>query len=620
MHLGSNSGLRVQLALFATALLLGASHSAHAKEDLVPADLGAQTDANGFRWDLTRQGYVNNGTSYTFNRAMVLSVNNAQFNPSESLMAPDKSVYVFRGKAGGTYQVERRVSLDLKTGRARFVDLIKNPERKPKTVIVKLYTRLARSCDHLISDKGRDATNARLEDGEVGLFAYYSRRSPSVAFQLASDRAAVRPAVQALSRRTFHFTYVLKLPPRGARAVVTTLCQLKLPKQPDAKLGKQTFDPLTSSAYVADVPKEAGRVLVNFEAVSEGGAEAESLLAGVEVFAEQRELDRSKHDTVLVDERESMQGELKGSTISVESPFGRQQLPLEELVFWRGGGGVGYPMLLALRNGELLSGKASCADLRLATQTGIEIPLSPEGFQALVRRKQGDEPTPSADAKALLKTHDGSLLLLGETSGEFKGLTPWGSLSVPLSEVVTLRYGAKGYPGLTVTLADGTRLPVVPAGQILELDSLRCGRIQVELHRVNQLQRLGAKQPVLRKGDSVKTGHASVVGGGVLVGELELADLKLISKAGESTFKREQIHHLRQLESEGGEPSFEVVLHTKERFEGRLAHDRLPFRTPRGLRQVPSADLRDLWQPEPPPPAEGGEQESEKDENKEGDF
>lgn len=614
------------MALCAAALLLATPLAQAKDEKLVPADLKAQTDANGFRWDLTRQGFINNGTSYTFNRAMVLSVNNAQFNPSKSLMAPDRSVYVFQGKAGGTYEVERRVTIDLKNGRARFVDLIKNPDRKPKTVIVKLYTRLARSCDSLISDKGREATNARLEDDEVGLFAYYRRRTPNVAFQLASPRGSVRPAVQALSRRTFHFTYVLKLPPRRSRAIVTTLCQLKLPKAPDAKLGKETFAPLTASAYVEDVPKEIGRYLINFEGVSEGGAEAESLLAGVEVFAEQRELDRSKHDTVLVDERESMQGELKGSTVSIESPFGRQQVPLEELVFWRGGGGVGYPMLLALRNGELLSGKASCVDLRLATQTGIEIPLSPDGFQALVRRKQEEEPTPTPDAKAMLKTHDGSLLLLGETSGEFKGLTPWGTLSVPLSEVVALHYGDKGYPGLTVTLADGTRLPVVPAGKSLELSSLRCGALEVELHRVSILQRIGAKKPVLRKGDTVQVGHATVVGGGILVGELELPDVKLISKAGESTFKREQIHRLRQLESEGGEPSFEVVLHTKERFEGRLDHDRLPFRTPRGLRQVPSADLRDLWQTEPPEKDEKDEKadpdkaDPDKDDAEKGDF
>lgn len=613
MHLGSNADRRVPLALSALAALALASPLAFAKEALVPAKLSAQTDANGFRWDLTRQGYINNGTNYTFNRAMVLSVNNAQFNPSESLMAPDKSVYVFRGKAGGTYEVERRVKVDLKAGRARFVDLIKNPDRQEKTVIVKLYTRLARSCDTLVSDKGRDASNARLEDDEIGFFAHYQRRSPSVAFQLASPRATVRPAVQALSRRTFHFTYVLKLPPRGSRAIVTTLCQLKLDNQPDAKLGKQTFEPLTASAYVEDLPKDAGRVLVNFEAVTEGGVEAESLLAGVELFAEQRELDRSKHDTVLVDEREAMVGELKGSTVSVESPFGRQQVPLEEVVLWRGGGGVGYPMLLALSNGELLSGQASCADLHLATQTGIEIPLAPDGFLALVRRKRGEEPTPSPAAKALLKTHDGSLLLLGETVGEFKGLTPWGTLSVPLSEVLSLHYGAKGYPGLTVTLADGTRLPVVPASQRLALSSLRCGALEVELHRVNQLQRLNAKQPTLRKGESVKVSHATVVGGGVLVGELELADLKLISKAGESTFKREQIARLRQLESEGGEPSYEVVLHTKERFEGRLGHDRLPFRTPRGLRQVPSPDLRDLWQTGPPAADEG-------DDDEKGDF
>jgi hypothetical protein len=594
------SGLlfRVSLALLAT---LSLSATAEAEEKLVNANLAAQTDSQGYRWDLTQQGWVNNGTSYTFNRAMVLSINGAQFNPSERLMKPDKSVFVFRGVAGGGLKIERRIKLDLAKGTVRFVDIVTNPGRKATTVILKHYTRLARSCDQLISNLARNAANSSLKEKEQGFFAYYKRRSPSVLFNLVSPRGGVRPSVQVLSRRTFHFSYVIKVPARRSRAIVTTLGQIKLGQTPpDKKTGRTFFESLNESKYVADVPARYRRVLVNFESVEEGGGEGVSLLGGVEDFVARQDLKRDKQDAVIVDERETMRGDVKGGEIKIKSAFGPVSVPFSDLLFWRGGAGVGYPNLLVFRNGEIVRGEATCPDLRLVTKTGVEIPLAPSAFMALVMRKGSEpEPTPSPNAKAVLRTHDGSVLLLGSPEGAFGGLTPWGTLKVDLARVVSLRYGLKEYPGLTVALQDGTSLPVVPSSRTLRLESPRFGQIDVPLHRILKLKRLKTKTPKLRKGGEIKIGHATLVGGAQIVGTLDLEKIELVTKTGTSSFDRDQVASLHLLESEGARPVFELKLHSKERFEGRLRQDRLPIKTTRARRDVPSADLKALYLPKP---------------------
>ncbi|MGE0713749.1 MAG: hypothetical protein AB7N76_14065 [Planctomycetota bacterium] len=610
------------LTLVGVLALLGAP--ARAKDTLIPADFAAQKDARSYVWDLTPQGYINNGTQYAFNRAMVLTVNGAEFRPAQSQMTPDKHTFVFTGAVPGGIEVERQAKLDLDRGCVRFVDAITNTERKPITVTIKLYTRLSRSCDALTSDAGRGAEDGRVTDKEHGLFAYYRSREPSILFCLAGPDGA-RPQVQILSRRTLHFTWVITVPPRRSRAIVTMLGQVKLEKEPDPKLGEAFFGPLLQSDYLADVPAKYRRVVVNFDDVEDEDGQGEALLAGVLDYAARHEVKRDQQDTVIVDDTETMLGAVKGGQVQVKTAFGQVNVPFEELVFWRGGSGVGYPMLVAARNGEMFAGDASCADLRLATQTGVELPLAPGGFTALVMRKgSAPEPSPVPDAKALLKTHDGSLLLLRELSGAFKGLTPWGALDVDLREVAELRYGQKGYPGLSVVLRDGTRLPIVPAGDALKLTTLRQGAIDVPLHSIADLRRLKLKAKALRKGDEVEAAHVNLTGNAVLVGTLDLPELELITKTGRSKIKREQILSLTQLEGEGAEPQFELRLHSKERFEGRLALARLPIQTARARREVPAADLAELWQPPPPkeekPEPEDKPGDEQRDEKKKEDF
>ena len=581
--------------LLALSLVGPAAELARGDEEvLAPIDLNPRNDKLGFRWDLTRQGYVNSGTSYTFARAMVLTVDDAQVNPTDALMSPVLPLYVFRGTTKSGAEFERRVTLDLDAGSARFVDTFRNSTQSPINLRVKLYTRLARPCDEVISSAGRTIEHGELNEDEVGILGLFNNNSPSVTWTVASPRAGLRPSYKESGKRTFEFEFALRVPPRGERSLVSTLVQAKIQGRPEPKDLEGAFAKLIAPEYVADLPPATRRTLINFENVSEGPTE--SLLGGVEDFVSKHEVERATHDTVLLGQTDSMVGALEGGSIVVQTAFGRAEVSLSELLLWRGGGRVGHPQLLALSNGEILRGAASCEGLSLGTQAGVKLPLAPEGFIGLVRRQAS--PTPEPSAGVYLETQDGTRLLLREPLGPLLGLTPWGPLTSELSQVLELRYGGPGYVGLMATLRDGTRLPLVPRDTALRLDAIRVGALELAPHQVKRLWRVGVAEPELLKQDDALVTHAELVGGAVLVGQLELSSLALITKTGTSTIALAQIRALRQLQDEDQDEEgtrrelrFEVVLWSKEKLEGRLELERLPVRTARGLREVPSADL-----------------------------
>lgn len=588
---------------------------AEAKDDLVPATYDAQNDKLGYRWDITKQGYINSGTSYTFTRAMVLSIDNAQINPSEKLMSKDKQTYVFRGRSPRGVEFERRVTFDLTRGSARFVDTFKNSARTPIDLRVKLYSRLARSCDSVHTSAGRVLTSGALNEDEHGLVAFFQRRKPSVAWTIASPRAALRPTFKQSGRRTFEFEFQVRVPPRGQRSLVSTLGQIKLTKAPTKQELEDGFAPLTAQDYIGDLPVRVRRNLLNFEDVNEGPSE--SLLGGVEDFVSRHEVERKKHDTVLIGERENMVGTLSGGPVVIETSFGKVEVPLAEVLLWRGGGRVGHPQLVVATSGEVFCGPASCAGLTLGTKAGVKLPLAPEGFLGIARKQaEGESSEPSG---VFVETHGGTRLMLQEARGPLQGLTPWGSLTCDLSEVLELRYGGKGYAGLTVTLNDGSKLPLVPQGESLNVVSTRLGQIQIPTHRLRRFKRLSARSPVLAKKGSTKKTHARLTGGAILVAELDAETIKLVTKTGTSSIARDQIRSITQLQDEESrELRFRVQLLSKETLEGRLELGRLPFRTARTRREVPSADLMSFHQapePRPEPPknplapegAEGGD-------------
>ncbi|MBL4850522.1 MAG: hypothetical protein JKY65_33815 [Planctomycetes bacterium] len=592
--------LMVSALVLAPALIVAGALSASAKEELIPISYDAVNDRNGFRWDITKQGYINSGTSYTFTRAMVLSIDNAQINPQSAQMTKDKKTYVFKGRSARGSAFERRVTYDLQKGTARFVDTFKNSGRTPLDLRIKLYTRLARSCDTVHSSSGRRVTTGSLKGEEDGIVAFFRSRKPSVAWTIASPRATLRPSLKQSGRRTFEFEFQIRIPPRSERSLVSTLGQIKLDKEPTKRELEDGFATLTSQDYVSDLPAKLRRNLLNFEDV--GAGPSESLLGGVQDFVDKHEVDREKHDTVLIGERESMVGTLSGGPVVIKTTFGAIQVDLDEVLLWRGGGRVGHPQLVAVASGEVFRGDATCEGLSLGTKAGVKLPLAPEGFLGIVRRQEKPLAEPNG---VFVETHGGTRLLLKEPRGSLKGLTPWGNLTCDLSEVVELQYGGKGYAGLTVTLKDGTRLPIVPLESSFSLESVRLGAIEIPTYRLKRFKRLSARTPTLSKKKTVKVTHAKLAGGAILVGSLDVESLKLVTKTGTSSIARDQIRSITQIsEEDSRELRFRVLLWSKEKLEGRLALGRLPIQTLRTRREVPTADLVSFHQaPEPRPKA-----------------
>lgn len=597
------AGLLAALALFVPFSATVAAPDK--KEVLVPANLNAQNDTKGFRWDLSRQGYINNGTNYCFNRAMVLSVNGSEFYPRGTPMMTKQGEFVFSSKVGGI-EITRRVKIDKKQGATRFVEVFKNTGRRKVTVTIRHYTRLSRTAQTVVSNTGRAMFGAPLDKKEYAVLAFQRYRYPSVLFQLSSLHGRVKPSIQVQSNRTIHFDYVLEIGPNKSSGIAVTIMQRKFQTQPTPAQLANEFKPFLDTKWTSDLPGSIRRSLVNLlggsaVAVDEPGALLGELNALVDSYAVE---DLDKHATLFLAEDSKVTGQVKGAPVKVKTALGAVEIPFEDVALIRGGAGKGRPMRCYLRTGEVLCGQVTTS-LNVDTKVGLSMKVDPAGIEALfLPRNTERDGKPAEGSEALLQTHDGGRLAVRDRGATIlKATSPWGGVEVTLDQVRRLSYATEPYPGLWLTLVEGTRFPIAPHGTALAVASTRFGKVEVHMSDISGLITVKKLSATPFGGDGPTTvSHCLLLGASRLVGDIAQDEIELVMRGGDATtIKVASIKQIEQQEGESGRTRFEVETFGGETFTGSFKARVLPIKTPRGVRRVPVGHVMMLKRVKPKP-------------------
>ena len=115
----------------------------------------------------------------------------------------------------------------------------------------------------------------------------------------------------------------------------------------------------------------------------------------------------------------------------VSTRLGETTVPLEDVAVLIGGGGLGRPMRVHLRNGEVLVGKVEAEELTLDSESGLEVRLTPEDVNVLFTRTRGADGIPPAGTVALVTTHRGDQLALrADCPSKLRAMTAWGPVEV----------------------------------------------------------------------------------------------------------------------------------------------------------------------------------------------
>tara|TARA_R110000850_G_scaffold10259_17_gene36862 strand:- start:3510 stop:4700 length:1191 start_codon:yes stop_codon:yes gene_type:complete len=176
--------------------------------------------------------------------------------------------------------------------------------------------------------------------------------------------------------------------------------------------------------------------------------------------------------------------------------LGELEVPLSEVAAMKGGGGFGRPHVVYLRDGGVLVGKVSAAELVLTMgdeAEGQQIDLANLNL-LLLRTGKRDGLAPEG-TQSFAELSDGSVLSLADDKDQLLNvMTPWGRESVPLSEIAEAGYISSPSPGMRIVLNDSSRYTVFLTGEPLNLLLVGGESIDIASAGLRRIWRAGASQ------------------------------------------------------------------------------------------------------------------------------
>ena len=596
---------RTSLVRFAVccALALGVPTCLAADEALIPARFTQPTDSLGFRWDITQQGTVADGSNDCFDNAAVLRVNRTVVSFARPMMTPDGSEFVLSGRAG-PIAITRRIRLDATSAVVRYLEIFENTGTASQPLLVTLHTDLGSNAIQTMTERDKMFAGQFAKD-EGAIVAMHSGDQPGVVFLLADPKSKVKPTVLINGNRGFDMSYDLPLKPGGSVAIVHYLAQRNQANSASARL---ILKQVAKDGRLTDpkIPKAFMKLIANFSTRAEGEEDgvAAPVLAALQALIEAAEINRGKADTVLLDAGAKLAGTVTGGDFTIETEFGKAEVAFVDIAGLTGGGGVQRPVRVFLRNGEVLIGQATGAKFAMTTDTGLAFDIDLAQIQMLALRRGDSDGLPPAAAAALLTTHRGDCLALASpAAAELQVATPWGMIQVPLAEIESLAYVREPFPTHRLVLADRSRLLVMLRGDEWQLATTRFGNVKVVPQSVRELRRTGVPPPVEGDERPMTGANCELIGENRITGVIDLAALYLASA---KTTTQLDPRTITKLEREGGEDGAEatvkVHLADGQVLGGRLTESVLPIRSGARVWRVPLAHVVAVNVPPPAKP------------------
>jgi hypothetical protein len=564
---------------------------------LVPIKYQHRTDALGFRWDVQRNGSINDGTSDCFDGGLILTVNSKNFNPTLQLMNPRTSEYVFSGKVGAV-MVTRRVLVDLKASATRFVETFTNTGSVPVTMQVYLSSNLGNSAQATYSNTGtpNPATFGKNDFGVLAQARPGSR--PSVIFVSASRGAKVKPTMNISGLRRFTAYYTMNLAPRRTASVMHIVAQRRMgtsaltPKEV-AKL----FKPFTGSRWFRGL---SGKVRASIVNMSAGGGTVEvgaSLISILNALAGER----GKSDTLVFGKRTRLLGTASCRDFSVLTRFGRLELAFKQVAALAGSGHSGGQLRVLLRDGRILHGKVRARGLRFTADVGPVIDLEPAAVDRMVMRKGEHDGDVPEGAVAVLETIEGDrLVLMKDPQLSVPLVSPWGQMNVKLKDIQSLRPHSD-CPGYEVRLLDGSRFFAFASEGKLTLRTHSFGKVRLNICEVRAITATrGTWRRASEESEDLRLPHLSLAGGSVLVGRVELPKLHMVTAGRVMAIPPGQIRSIRRGSQGGGDGVlvFDARLWGGGTVAGRFREAILPVRmSNKQICRIPVRDVEGIFVP-----------------------
>ena len=585
----------------AAALALGVStltaQTTRAPVPQVQARYTKVTDSLGFVWDVSSGGNISSGSN-AFTNSFGITVDGSSVSFETHMMSADGQEYFFTANLDGL-RITRRVRVNAKDSYCRYIETLTNTTPAARNVEFAIRARPRGR----LQTNGSDAGDREMPfpDKDSGVIIGGNPKSagqpqPSFVWMLAAPGAKVRPTMQIEQSTYVRATYAVVVPPGASVSIAHAVAQRTLDPKKDGKRTAEILAPMAFSRLLATVPVKDRKEFANYApTATDGDEDALSGLNALQTLLEAAEIGRDKTDTVVLDAGSKVTGTVSGGALSIQTEFGKAEIPFVDIAGVAGGGGLKRTVRVFLRNGEVLAGAVAGEKMTMATDGGLTFDIALNQIDLLALRKNSGDGKPPEEAAALLTTQNGDCLAIARQPGsEIEAATPWGMLRLPLAEIARLDYVRDPFPGHRLTLADRSRLPVMLRGVEWLMPTVRFGKAKIAPQSVRELRNTMAKPkpPTTEGGEGASAfAHCELSDGHRLAGVIDLSELHLASAKGTTPLDPKTITTLTRDASEEGAVLVTVKLADGQELSGQLVESTLPIRSGARVWRVPTAHI-----------------------------
>jgi hypothetical protein len=343
-----------------------AAASAAAQEKGIHIDEGKSVgfswyvnDGAGFRWDISSNGQVGDGTNDCYDGGVQLRIGGAYFSSSgQGRLSKDGREVEIGPWNQGNLRIWRRVYVDDKIGYCRWIDIFENSAADTQTVNVQYYSNMGGTTAATMTTGGK----AELNDKDWGIVTGYDASSGGgrpVVFHVWGNKGSRLLPKFRFTRGNDEFNYDVQLKVPGRKSVAVCLFEAQRSSMADAQKLMQDFNPRKELAKVSPGLR---KIIANM-----GGA---MLVLG------NLDLPRNeKSDLVVLRNENELLGTILNDKFEVEAFYGKVVLPAAKVV------GINVPapddphVQVMLADGQVAAGKLLNAPIKLKLTSGGEMSL-----------------------------------------------------------------------------------------------------------------------------------------------------------------------------------------------------------------------------------------------------
>lgn len=482
------------LLLLAAAIVLPGSRSAVAQENgspgvargaeeasLVPAAMGIRTDQQGNSWNVEQNGTLGRIGSTMVNSGLALSINEEKFVSFQPMMTSDGSEFVLHGRpleAAPGLQVQRRILLMNEVGALRYAEMFYNGSADPIRFTVGLATNFSGNYKTFLTDRGRTEP-VLLKERESGIVVLpgATQSTRAFLFTLADERSELRPTISAQNRYGLTFRYAVSLEPGETGILVHHVSQVVIPQSFDRRALARLFGSYSFAQNEDAIPSEWRDYLQNAGETARNPGQADLKNRGFGVLG----IEPGARDILAIGERTRLTGTASGGSIQVAARYGTAEIAWEDVLAIAGrNNNPGREPRVFLRDGQILSADLSVPEFRFEQGGGGKLELDMNTLDRLVLAKGEDSINWASGALGMIETYRGDRIRIeGADSLSVQGLTPWGTLAIPLDQLIWLGPVPGDNSGQWVELENGIRCLVFLEDGEIELRNETLGDIRV---------------------------------------------------------------------------------------------------------------------------------------------